>query len=70
MVVVVVLWANVLGFPILLGGGCRRSHVRPQIGARKFSEPTCDYKLMYYHVYRLDPRGDFKVKSYNCMFVF
>jgi hypothetical protein len=32
----VALWAGALGLIILLGGGYRRSHVRPQAGAINF----------------------------------
>ena len=55
----------------MVGAVSRRFDPGPR---REYSELSCDYlvlffKFMYYHMYRLDPRGEFKVECYNCMFV-
>jgi hypothetical protein len=47
----VTLWANALGMTVLQGGGCHRLHVRPQVGMRKFSEPSCNYLVLFIYIY-------------------
>jgi hypothetical protein len=44
-------WANALGLTVLLGSGCRKSHVRSQIGARNFQNLVMIILVIHIYMY-------------------
>jgi hypothetical protein len=62
-----------LGLRILLGDGCRKSHVNfDSILGREIFRTyifSVIYNLMYFHMNCLDHGSEFKVEYHDCMFV-